>query len=114
MQSLLALTAAVEGATALLLLAVPAVVLAFLFGWAPVSPEAVLMGRVSGAGLTAISLASWLARDDGGTRAQLGVLCGVLTYNLLAAVLLALAGWVLSMSGRSSGPPSRITRRSPS
>lgn len=95
----LVVTAVCEGATGLLLLLAPALVLTVLFGWRQVSPETALIGRVAGAAVLGISAASWLARDDAGSRAQRGMLAGLLIYNVVAIVLLVFAGAVLSMVG---------------
>jgi hypothetical protein len=44
-------------------------------------------------------LLAWPTRHDARTPAQLGVLAGLLTYNVLAALLLAFAGAGLKMAG---------------
>jgi hypothetical protein len=54
---------------------------------------------VAGAGVVSIGVASWPARHDTRMPAQLGVLAGLLTYNVLGALLLALAGAGLKMAG---------------
>jgi hypothetical protein len=46
-----------------------------------------------------IGVASWPARRDTRTPGELGVLAGVLTYNVLSALLLAFAGAGLKMAG---------------
>ena len=92
-------TAVFETATGVLLLLVPAVVFAYLFGWREIVTETALMGRVAGAAVLGLGVASWLARTDAGSRARLGVLTGLLVYNVMAVVLLAFAGVVLSMVG---------------
>jgi len=62
------------------------------------------VGRLGGAGLLAIGVACWLARDDFGSRAQHGVLWGMLTYNVGACVVLAFAGSMARMSGVALWP----------
>ena len=96
---LLIVTAFTEVGTGLALLVVPSVPLALLLGVSATVPEALLIGRVTGAALLAIGVASWLARGDRQGPAQLGVLTGVLIYDGAAAALLAYAGLVLSMAG---------------
>jgi hypothetical protein len=96
---ILSVTALVECPTGLLLLLWPALVFALLFGWHLPAPETLVMGRIAGAGALSIGIASWLARDDARTPAQIGVLAGVLAYNALAAAVLVFAGAVLSMTG---------------
>jgi hypothetical protein len=95
----LIVTALVEAGTGLLLLVWPALVLALLFGWRPAAPEALVVARVSGAGVLSIAVASWVASRDARPRAQLGVLAGVLTYNVVGAAALVIAGAVSKMAG---------------
>lgn len=99
MRRLFIVTAVFETATGVLLLLVPAVVFAYLFGWREIVAETALMGRVAGAAVLGLGVASWLVRTDAGSRAGLGVLIGLLVYNVVAVVLLAFAGVVLSMVG---------------
>jgi hypothetical protein len=99
LSTILSVTALVEGPTGLLLLVWPAVVFALLFGWHRPAPETLVMGRIAGAGVLSIAIASWVARGDARTPAQLGVLAGVLAYNALGAAVLVFAGVVLGMAG---------------
>ena len=96
---LMIVTALVETGTGLLLLVWPALVFVLLLGWRQALPETLLIGRVAGAGVISIGVASWPARHDTRTPAQLGVLTGLLIYNMLAALLLAFAGAGLKMAG---------------
>lgn len=95
---LLIVTAVGEGGTGLALLAAPAVVCLLLLGVESPAPEALVVGRVAGGALLAIGVACWLARNDGRS-GQLGLLAGVLVYDVAAAVLLAAAGSSLGMAG---------------
>ena len=97
--ALMTVTALVETGTGLLLLAGPTLVFALLFGWRQVAPETLLIGRVAGAAVISIGVASWAAGRDIGTPAQLGVLAGLLTYNVVVALVLVFAGAVLRMIG---------------
>ena len=96
---ILSVTALVEGPTGLLLLVWPALVFTLLFGWRVPAQETLVMGRIAGAGVLSIGIASWVARGDARTPAQLGLLAGVLAYNALGAVVLVFAGAVLGMAG---------------
>jgi len=58
-----------------------------------------MVDRIGGAGLLAIGVACWLARDDSGSVAQHGLLCGMLIYNVGACAVLAYAGSTLPMAG---------------
>ena len=99
MRRLFIVTALFETATGVLLLLVPGVVFTFLFGWREIGPQTALIGRVAGAAVFGLSAASWLARDDAGSRAGIGVLTGLLVYNVVAVLLLVFAGAVLGMVG---------------
>jgi hypothetical protein len=68
------------------------------------SPEALIVGRVGGAGLVAIGVACWLARDDRSSRSQHGLLWGVLIYNVGTCIVLAFAGLTLRMDGVALWP----------
>ena len=95
----LLITALVETGTGLCLLFLPAVLLFVLLGFDPATANAIFVGRLAGAALLAIGIASWMARADGRTPAQLGLLTGILIYDVAASVLLAFAGAILKMIG---------------
>jgi len=95
----LSVTAVVEAATGLCLLFLPAFLFAILLGLDNAAAAAIFVGRLAGAALLAIGVASWMARVDERTSAQLGLLTGILVYNAAAALLLAYAGAVLKMVG---------------
>ena len=96
-KSLFLVTACVEAATGLCLLLLPTLVLAILLGLEP-RVETILVGRITGAALLAIGIASWTARTDTLTHAHLGFLSGILFYNATASMLLAFAVVVLQMT----------------
>jgi hypothetical protein len=95
---LLLITAFVEAATGLCLLFLPAVLFAILLGLEPATADAIFFGRIAGAALLAIGIASWMARNAS-TPAQSRFLTGMLVYNVAASILLAFAGAVLRMTG---------------
>src|SRR4051794_13919051 len=97
--SLLLVTAVVEVAAGVGLLLLPVVAFELLLGVSRPAPEAVFVGRVAGAALLAIGVASWAARPDKHSSAQVGLLAGLLLYNCAAAALLVYAGLGLSMDG---------------
>ncbi len=97
-------TAVLEVGTGLLLLVVPTVPLAVLLGVEQPGPEALLVARIAGAALLALGVASGLARADEGSAAGVGLLIGILIYDVGAAALLAYAGLGLGMVGLALWP----------
>jgi hypothetical protein len=98
-KSLFGVTAVLEGGTGILLAALPSQLAALLLGSPFDSPVALTIARVAGVALFALGLASWLARDDGGSRAARGVAGAMLLYNAAASMILAYAGAGLGLSG---------------
>jgi hypothetical protein len=101
---LLVLTAFGEAATGLLLLVLPSVPFALLFGVEQASSEAIIVARFLGAALLAIGIACWLGRSDEFGPSQRGLIVGALVYGASAAVLLAYAGWFMSLAGIALWP----------
>jgi hypothetical protein len=95
----LIMTAVSEGATGLLLVVWPPLLLALLLGVEQTPPETLVSARIAGAALVALSVACWLGRNDHDRPAQKGLLLGALTYDLLAAGILGYAGWFLGLTG---------------
>ena len=100
----LIVTALGEVATGIALLALPSAPLGLLLGVERGSPEVIFVARVAGAALLAIGAACWLGRNDRGSPTQVGLLTGLLIYDLLAAGLLAYAAFFLSLSGVALWP----------
>ena len=101
---LLIVTAIAEVGTGLVLLVFPPILLALLLGIEQASPETVLVSRVAGAALLALGVACWLARNDRGGPAHLGLLVGVLVYDIAAAAILAYAGLFVNLHGIALWP----------
>jgi hypothetical protein len=102
--SLLMVTALVEVGAGVLLLFVPAVPLALLLGVEEAGLEALLVARVAGVALLAIGVSSWLARKGEPSAAEVGLLTGILIYDVGAAALLTWAGAGLGMAGPGLWP----------
>ena len=98
LKRLLTMTAIIEAATGLALIALPAIVVWLLLG-AEISGASVPLGRVAGAALLALGIACWLARDDTQSRAARGLFVAMLTYNIAATAVLAFAGIGLGLHG---------------
>jgi hypothetical protein len=97
-------TALLEVGAGLSLVSFPALAIWLVLGVLEPSTEALIVGRVGGAGLLAIGVACWLARDDQGSRSQHGLLWAMLIYNVGACTVLAFAGWMSSMAGVALWP----------
>src|SRR5881392_10012 len=98
MKRFLTLTAIIEAATGLALIALPATVVWLLLG-AEISGASIPLGRVAGAALLALGVACWLARGDTQSRATRGLVVAMLVYNIAATAVLALAGIGLGLHG---------------
>ena len=103
MSRLLKLTAILEAATGLALIAVPAIVVRLLLG-AKISGASIPLGRLAGAALLALGVACWLARGDTQSRAARGLIVAMLIYNVVATAVLAFAGIGLGLHGVALWP----------
>ena len=104
MRRLLKLTAIIETATGLGLMATPSVVVRLLLGSPLDTSAAVMLARVAGAALLALGVACWLARDDTQSRAARGLVVAMLMYNIPATAVLAFAGIGLGLQGVALWP----------
>ena len=91
-KALLIVSAVVELGAGLALLCCPSVMVTLLIGAALETSVALTVARVGGAGLLALSVACWLARDDSHSRAAKGLIAAMLIYDVAAAAVLADAG----------------------
>ena len=73
MKNLLAVTALLEGVTAIVLIVAPGLLVWLLAGAAPDTPGGLLVARVAGAALLALGFACWTAREEGSNRATRGL-----------------------------------------
>ena len=102
-KNLLRLTGLLEGGTALALLLLPAIVFEFLFGQALSSVPALLGGRIAGAALVSLAVASWSAAK-GGAGTTGGIVRAMLLYNSLMLALLLYARMGLGLLGIALWP----------
>jgi hypothetical protein len=96
--------ASAEAAVGLGLLFLPSIPFALLLGPESATVEAIFVGRIAGAALLAIGVASWMAKADELNPSQFGLLVGILIYNTAISILLLYAGVVLKMSGSMLWP----------
>ena len=97
MKRLLTLTAIIEAATGLALMAVPSVVVRLLLG-GEISGASIPLGRVAGFALLSLGMACWPGRDP--TASTASALRAMLTYNSLATIYLLRLG----IAGEWVGP----------
>jgi hypothetical protein len=97
-------TALGEGATGLVLLVLPSVLLELLLGVEQASPEVNVAARIAGAALLAIGVACWIGRCEKQGSALIGILSGVLIYNVAGAGILAYAGVFTDLVGIALWP----------
>jgi hypothetical protein len=104
MKSLYTATAAVELGAGLALLCFPSATVMLLVGAPLQAAPALTVGRVGGAGLLALGVACWLARDDTQSRAARGLIAAMSLYNVAAVVVLAFAGIGFGLHGVALWP----------
>jgi hypothetical protein len=104
MHNLLVVTAVLEGATGLALVALPSRLAALLLGSSLDAPAALTLARVAGVALVALAVTCWLARHDGQSRAARGLVGAMVVYHTGVAIVLAYASIGLEVSGMGLWP----------
>jgi len=104
MNKVLTVTAALEAATGLGILAQPSLVSSLILGSSLDSVAALVVARVAGVALLALGVTCWLARHDEGARAVRGLVGAIALYNLGILALLAHAALVWGASGIALWP----------
>jgi hypothetical protein len=97
-------TSVVELGAGLALLGCPSATVALLVGEPLEAPAALSVARVGGAGLLALGVACWLARDDTQSRAARGLVVAILLYNIGAVAVLTFAGIGFGLHGLALWP----------
>jgi hypothetical protein len=100
---LLLLTAILESATGLVLLAFPSLFLDLLLGIKDSQQASLIIARLAGAALVTISIFCYITSNHL-FPAQRGIIFGLLFYNVAAAALLGYAGFGMSLSGLALWP----------
>jgi len=104
MQALLVVTAVVEGATGLALVALPSRLAMLLLGSSLDAPAALTMARVAGVALVALAAGCWLMRLEGPSRAARSLVAAMAIYHTGVALVLAYAGLGFALSGLGLWP----------
>ena len=98
-RKLLIVTTVVETPIGVMLLLFPPLVARCLLGVSLDAPAALVVARIAGAALLALSFACWLARDDGPGPAQRGLIAAMLLYHCAAVAVLAHAAVIARLVG---------------
>ena len=98
-RALMTVTVLAETPVGLMLLLSPPLVPRLLLAASLEEPAAMIVSRVAGAALLALSVACWISRDDGASRAQRGLVAALLIYNLATLAVLAHAGAIAGLGG---------------
>ena len=104
MRTLLIVTAVLEAATGLALVASPSLVASLLLGSPLDTRPGSVIGRVAGVALLTLGLVCWLARNGQQSRVTAEPIAAMLFYNIAAATLLAYARLGLGLSGLGLWP----------
>ena len=101
---LVIVTALLEAATGLALLAMPSAIASLLLGATLDTAGAVTIARVAGAALLTIAFICWQAREDSQSRPGRAVVGALLIYNLAVAALLVHGSLALKLAGPGLWP----------
>jgi hypothetical protein len=104
MNKVLTVTAVLEAATGLGLLAQPSLLSSLIVGSSLDTVAALVVARVAGAALLALGLTCWLTRYDEGARAVRGLVGAMALYNAGVLVILVHAALVWRASGIALWP----------
>jgi hypothetical protein len=91
MKRFLTLTAIIEAATGLGLIAVPAIIVRLLLGGELIG-AGIPLGRVAGVALLALGIACWFASYEVQNRAARGLASAMVLYNLGVVIILGASG----------------------
>ena len=99
MKTLLNVKSAVEVLAGLALASVPSMASSFLLGSPLGVPVGIILCRIGGAGLGALGIACWMARNDTQSRAVTGLIAATLVYDVAVVVVLLFARFAAGLSG---------------
>jgi hypothetical protein len=108
MKPLLVVSAIIEISTGIALLAIPALLAPILVGAELDTPAGLAVARIAGAALLSLGFACWFGSRDTQSRAAVGIVAAMLTYNLAAATLLLSFRYYANMSGEGLLPASML------
>jgi hypothetical protein len=98
-KNLLTVIAIIEFGTGLVLVTLPSLLTRLLFGLLLDTLVSFTVARVAGVAIVALSVACWLARNDGQSRAARGLLSAMVLYNIAIVIVLVYTALGLLLSG---------------
>jgi len=99
MKKLLITTAIIESVTGLILVSIPSVIAALLFGSSLDSPVALTVARVAAVALIALGIACWLGRNEKQGKAVKGLVTAMTIYNIGVIIVFIYGAIILGLSG---------------
>jgi hypothetical protein len=99
MKQFLIVTAILECAVGVALLAVPARLASILVGGSLDTPAALVVARLAGVALLSLGGACWAGSRDSEGRVAIGIVAAMLLYNIAAATVLVSARFCQGMTG---------------
>jgi len=97
-RALLTTTAIIEIGAGAAFVAVPASLAPILIGAPLDGPAGVVMARLAGWALVSLGVACWYGGRDAQSRAAVGIVAGMLVYNIATTGLLAIARFSLGLT----------------
>ncbi len=104
MRNLLIAMAAIEVGAGVALLVSPSWMVPLLVGGMFDTLAGVVVGRIAGTALLTLGVACWLARNDGTSRAAIGLVIAMFLYNVGVVTILSLARIELALDGVAFWP----------
>jgi hypothetical protein len=101
---LFVVTAVFEMSTGISLVAAPSMAAGLLMGSSLDTGAGTTVGRIAGAALCSLGILCWLARNDEKSPAALGIVTGLLIYNVAAVAVLVSAGVAIGPTGSALWP----------
>ncbi|MGC2450770.1 MAG: hypothetical protein WA477_24210 [Candidatus Sulfotelmatobacter sp.] len=104
MKTLLIVKSVVEVGAGLALLLVPSMVVSLALGIPLERPGVIALARFVGVVLLAVGIACWMARNHSGSRGAIGLIVGLLAYDVSVVALLLVARLAEQLSGIALWP----------
>ncbi len=106
MKSLLTISAIFEAATGLGVIIMPKTVMPLLLGVSFVEPEFAIISAVLGSAMIVLAMICWLYRNMG--LQAVGIVKGMLVYNVAAGLALVYGGLMMHLNGLGLWPAAGV------